>query len=34
MVQGTALSLGLIYVALNLFIDLACKGIDPREKNA
>jgi len=35
MVQGTALTLGLIYVALNLFIDLACRGIDPRmEENA
>ncbi len=30
MVQGTALTLGLIYVALNLVIDLACRGIDPR----
>ncbi len=30
MVQGTALTLGLIYVALNLLIDLACRGIDPR----
>jgi len=32
MVQGTALTLGLIYVALNLAIDLACRGIDPRTK--
>lgn len=32
MVQGTALTLGLIYVALNLFIDLACRGIDPRTR--
>ena len=30
MVQGTALTLGLIYVALNLVIDIACRGIDPR----
>ncbi|MFK7858776.1 MAG: ABC transporter permease [Granulosicoccus sp.] len=30
MVQGTALALGLIYVALNLCIDLACRMIDPR----
>ncbi len=32
MVQGTALTLGLIYVALNLVIDLACRGIDPRTR--
>lgn len=32
MVQGTALTLGLIYVALNLIIDLACRGIDPRTR--
>ena len=32
MVQGTALTLGLLYVALNLIIDLACKGIDPRAR--
>lgn len=30
MVQGTALALGLIYVGLNLFIDLTCRMIDPR----
>ncbi len=30
MVQGTALALGLIYVGLNLFIDLTCRLIDPR----
>jgi len=30
MVQGTALTLGLLYVALNLLIDLACRGLDPR----
>ncbi|MEL6478311.1 MAG: ABC transporter permease [Pseudomonadota bacterium] len=34
MVQGTALTLGLIYVALNLLIDLACRGIDPRGSSA
>ncbi len=33
MVQGTALTLGLIYVALNLLIDLACRGIDPRGRS-
>ena len=32
MVQGTALTLGLIYVALNLCVDLACRGIDPRRR--
>ncbi len=32
MVQGTALTLGLIFVALNLVIDLACRGIDPRTR--
>lgn len=30
MVQGTALTLGLLYVVLNLCVDLACRGIDPR----
>ncbi len=34
MVQGTALTLGLIYVALNLLVDLACRGIDPRTRTA
>lgn len=34
MVQGTALSLGLLYVVLNLFIDLACRGIDPRTRTS
>jgi peptide/nickel transport system permease protein len=34
MVQGTALSLGLMYVALNLVVDLACRGIDPRGAEA
>lgn len=32
MVQGTALVLGLLYVALNLLIDLMCRGIDPRRR--
>ena len=32
MVQGTALTLGLTYVALNLIVDLACRGIDPRTR--
>jgi len=32
MVQGTALTLGLLYVVLNLCIDLACCGIDPRTR--
>lgn len=32
MVQGTALTLGLLYVALNLGVDLACRGIDPRTR--
>lgn len=30
MVQGTALALGFIYVALNLVVDLTCRIIDPR----
>ncbi len=30
MVQGTALALGLMYVVLNLIVDLTCHGIDPR----
>ncbi len=34
MVQGTALALGLLYVALNLIIDLTCRGIDPRSRAA
>jgi len=32
MVQGTALALGLLYVVLNLIIDLICHGIDPRRR--
>lgn len=34
MVQGTALTLGLIFVILNLVIDLICRMLDPRERNA
>lgn len=34
MVQGTALTLGLIFVALNLIVDITCQLIDPREKAA
>jgi peptide/nickel transport system permease protein len=30
MVQGTALTLGLLYVGLNIFVDLSCRAIDPR----
>lgn len=33
MVQGTALTLGLLYVVLNLAIDLACRAIDPRSRS-
>ncbi len=32
MVQGTALILGLLYVALNLGVDLVCRAIDPRTR--
>ena len=32
MVQGTALALGLLYVVLNLIIDILCRGIDPRKR--
>lgn len=32
-VQGTALTLGLLYVCLNLTIDLSCHWIDPRRRN-
>ncbi|MFK7994852.1 MAG: ABC transporter permease [Granulosicoccus sp.] len=32
LVQGTALTLGLLYVLLNLFIDLSCHAIDPRRR--
>lgn len=34
MVQGTALMLGLIFVFLNLVIDLICRVLDPRERDA
>lgn len=30
MIQGTALSMGLIFVVLNLLVDIACHVIDPR----
>lgn len=32
MIQGTALVLGLMFVALNALIDIACAIIDPRER--
>jgi len=32
MVQGTALTLGLLYVVLNLIVDLLCHAIDPRSR--
>lgn len=34
MVQGTALAMGLLFVALNTLIDLACLAIDPRRRSA
>ncbi|MGF1476812.1 MAG: ABC transporter permease [Geminicoccaceae bacterium] len=34
MVQGTALTLGLIFVALSLAVDLACRALDPRGASA
>lgn len=34
MVQGTALAMGLIFVALNAAVDLACLAIDPRRRAA
>jgi len=34
MVQGTALTLGLLFVALNFVVDVACKIIDPRDNKA
>jgi len=34
MVQGTALTLGLIFVVLNLMIDVLCRGIDPRARES
>ena len=33
MVQGTALTLGLLYVALNLTVDLLCRSLDPRKRS-
>ncbi|RLK39386.1 ABC transporter permease [Cupriavidus plantarum] len=30
MIQGTAIVMGLMFVALNTLVDLACAGIDPR----
>ena len=32
MLQGTALTLGLLYVVLNLGVDLLCRGVDPRAR--
>ena len=32
MIQGTALLLGLMFVALNALVDLACAVLDPRER--
>ncbi|MFC3609173.1 ABC transporter permease [Stutzerimonas tarimensis] len=34
MIQGAAMALGLIFVALNLLVDLACYLIDPRARAA
>lgn len=34
MIQGTALAMGLLFVALNLLVDLACRAIDPRRRLA
>lgn len=34
MVQGTALAMGLLFVALNTLVDLACLAIDPRRRSA
>jgi peptide/nickel transport system permease protein len=34
MVQGTALAMGLLFVALNALVDLACLAIDPRRRPA
>ncbi|SFI14627.1 ABC transporter permease [Modicisalibacter xianhensis] len=34
MVQGTALAMGLLFVALNTLVDLACLAIDPRRRPA
>jgi peptide/nickel transport system permease protein len=34
MVQGTALAMGLMFVALNAAVDLACLALDPRRRGA
>jgi peptide/nickel transport system permease protein len=34
MLQGTALAMGLIFVALNALVDLACLALDPRRRAA
>nr|WP_300309071.1 ABC transporter permease [Halomonas sp.] len=34
MIQGTALTMGLIFVVLNLLVDIACHVIDPRGRRA
>jgi len=34
MVQGTALAMGLIFVALNAAVDLTCLAIDPRRRRS
>ena len=33
MIQGTALVMGLMFVALNALVDLFCHGIDPRRRS-
>jgi peptide/nickel transport system permease protein len=34
MVQGTALAMGLLFVALNAAVDVLCLAIDPRRVRA
>jgi len=34
MIQGTALVMGLMFVALNTLVDLLCHGLDPRRRQA
>ena len=34
MVQGTALTLGLLFVLLNFLVDLICYFLDPRQREA
>lgn len=34
MIQGTALVMGLMFVALNALVDLFCHGVDPRRRSA